>query len=162
MNLKDHLWNMSIALQMAEEAYKEDEVPVGAVIVDKHGKVLSRARNKKEKYNDPCGHAEIIAIREAAHDLSQWRLLDTTLYVTLEPCPMCLSAALQARVKRVVFGAYDPKGGAISLGYLINNDARLNHKIEMVGGVNHYECAQLMSNFFRHKRSRYKHNTKFL
>lgn len=162
MNFKDHLWNMGVALTLAEEAYRDNEVPVGAVIVDAGGKVLAKARNNKEKNNDPCGHAEILAIREASKTLGQWRLLDTTLYVTLEPCPMCLSAALQARVKTVMFGAYDPKGGALSLGYQFNNDARLNHKLGIVGGLMHFECSQLVSNFFRDKRGRYKHKTKFL
>ena len=162
MNLEDHLWNMGLALEMAEEAYRDDEVPVGAVLVDAHGKTISKARNTKEKNNDPCGHAEIIVIREAAHELGQWRLLGTTLYVTLEPCPMCLSAAVQARVDQVIFGAYDPKGGAISLGYTFNNDARLNHKLKVVGGVRHFDCSQLISGFFREKRSRYQHKNKFL
>ncbi|MCO4793070.1 MAG: nucleoside deaminase [Bacteriovoracaceae bacterium] len=162
MKFEDHLWSMGLALEMAEQAYRENEVPVGAVIVDAFGKVISKGRNNKESENDPCGHAEIIAIREAAKKTGEWRLLDSTLYVTLEPCPMCLSAALQARVKTVVFGAYDKKGGALSLGYLFNNDARLNHKLKVIGGVRHFDCGQLISNFFRDKRSGYKHKNKFV
>lgn len=153
--IKEDLQYMKIALQEAKEAAYLDEVPVGAVIVSANNEILSIARNNKEANNDPCGHAEIIAIREAAKKIKSWRLLDSTLYVSLEPCPMCLAAMVQARIGRLVFGAYDPKGGAISLGYLLFKDKRLNHNFSIVGGALHYESSKLLSDFFRSKRTRY-------
>ena len=149
---RDIEWNMESALLEAELAYKNNEVPVGAVIVDKSGTILSKAHNEKESNFDPCGHAEILALKKAASLNKSWRLKDTILYVTLEPCPMCLSAALQARVGAIVFGAYDLKGGAISLGYNLYKDERLNHNCPIVGGVLHYKCSNILSNFFREKR----------
>lgn len=152
INFQNAEWNMESALLQAEEAYKKDEVPIGATIVDKAGKVLSAAHNIKESNFDPCGHAEILALREASEKIKNWRLSGATLYVTLEPCPMCLSAALHARVSRIIFGAYDLKGGAISLGYNMYKDKRLNHNCEIIGGVQHYKCSSLLSTFFREKR----------
>lgn len=151
-NFRDIEWHMSSALIEAETAYKNDEVPIGALIVNESGTIISKAHNIKEKNNDPCGHAEILAIREAAKNLKAWRLKGCTLFVTLEPCPMCLSAAVQARLDRVIFGAYDPKGGAISLGYNLYRDQRLNHNFDVIGGVLHYKCSNLLSTFFREKR----------
>lgn len=149
---RDIEWNMESALLEAELAYKIDEVPVGAVVVDKTGTILGKAHNEKESNFDPCGHAEIIALKKAASLTKNWRLQGATLYVTLEPCPMCLSAALHARVSRIVFGAYDLKGGAISLGYDLYKDTRLNHNCTIVGGVLHYKCSNILSSFFREKR----------
>jgi tRNA(adenine34) deaminase len=154
----DHIWLMNEALLEADRAYREDEVPIGAVIVDPHGAVLARAHNKKEKNNNPCGHAEILAITEAAKKISNWRLINCSIYVTLEPCPMCLAALVQARIGTLYFGAYDPKGGALSLNYNFNNDKKLNHSFPVVGGLLHYECSQLLSNFFREKRGLYNKN----
>jgi len=151
--MHDHLWNMSLALDLAEKAYKQGEVPVGAIIVDGMGKKIAEAHNLKEQNHDPCGHAELIAIREAAKKQKAWRLTDCTVYVTLEPCPMCLSAMVQARVKSCVFGAYDHKGGALTLGYHNYKDSRLNHRFDVMGGVKHFECSKILSDFFRERRS---------
>lgn len=152
----DHIWLMEEALIEAEKAYREDEVPIGAIIVDAKGSILARAHNNKEQNHNPCGHAELLAISKAAKKIENWRLLDCSLYVTLEPCPMCLAAIMQARLKKLYFGAYDPKGGALSLQYNLHNDQRLNHQIEVVGGINHYSTSQILSRFFREKRSGYK------
>lgn len=142
---------MGQALVEAESAYHQDEVPVGCVIVSKHGEVLARTYNLKEQKNDPCAHAEILAIQKAGEKMG-WRLLDCSLIVTLEPCPMCLSAILQARVGSLYFGAYDRKGGALSLGYNFPQDARLNHTFPVMGGVKHFECSKILSSYFRAKR----------
>lgn len=151
-NFRSLEWHMESALLEAEAAYKLDEVPIGALVVDANGSIISKAHNIKESTSDPCGHAEILALQEAAKNLKNWRLKGCTLYVTLEPCPMCLSAALHARVERIIFGAYDAKGGAISLGYNLFKDKRVNHNCDVVGGVMHYKCSNLLSNFFREKR----------
>lgn len=155
-DFRDIIWNMGLALEQADEAYSKGEVPVGALCVSEDGKVLAKAHNLKESTPDPCGHAEILALIEAAKNLGEWRLLNSTLYVTLEPCPMCLDAMRQARIKNLVFGAYDAKGGAISLGYNFHQDSRLNHRFNVLGGVKHYQCSKLLSSFFKQKRSLYK------
>lgn len=155
-NLQDYLWFMGLALEQAELAYKEQEVPVGAILVSPNGDILSRQFNLKESQFNPVAHAEVLAIIEGSKKLQNWRLSECTLYVTLEPCPMCLAALVQARVKCCVFGAYDLKGGALSLGYKMNADKRLNHQFSSVGGIKHYECSKLMSQFFRERRSGYK------
>lgn len=159
--MRNDQWHMQTALIQAQKAYSLDEVPVGAVLVDESGKVIAEAYNLKEKNCDPCGHAEIICIRQAAEKLKAWRLENCTLYVTLEPCPMCLGAMVHARIKRLVFGAYDAKGGAISLGYRLFQDERLNHRFEVMGGVEHYPCSQLLSQYFREKRANYRQINKF-
>ena len=149
-------WFMDIALKNAEKAYSKGEVPVGAVVVCPEGKVISESFNLKESNLDPLGHAEVIAIRAAAQKTGSWRLNDCTLYVTLEPCLMCLASITHSRIKRLVFGAYDPKGGAFSLGYYFNKDKRLNHRFSAVGGLRHYKCSKLLSNFFKERRKGYK------
>lgn len=154
--IQDHEWHMQSALREARKAYKVDEVPIGAVIVDSLGNVLSSHHNIKESTSNPIGHAEILCIQEACQKMNNWRLQDCTLYVTLEPCPMCLSALQQTRIKSVVFGAYDGKGGSLSLGYNLHNDKRLNHQFEVVGGVSHYDCSQILSQFFKEKRNYYQ------
>lgn len=154
--IQDHLWFMNIALEEAELAYKAHEVPVGAVIVSPDGQVVAKSFNLKETVFNPTGHAEILCIQEAGKKLQNWRLSDCTLYVTLEPCPMCLSAMVQSRVKQCVFGAYDSKGGALSLGYHMHQDKRLNHQFAMLGGIRHFECSRLLSQFFKERRSTYK------
>ena len=151
-NFKDYEWLMSIALEEAYKGYGIDEVPIGAVVVDSSGNILSQSHNLKESVNDPCGHAEILAIKEACVKKGDWRLSDCTIFVTLEPCPMCLNSLVQTRIKRLVFGAYDPKGGALSLNYNFYKDKRLNHNFEVVGGVKHYDSSQILSKFFREKR----------
>jgi len=158
VNFSDHLWHMAIALESAEQAYKNFEVPVGAILVGADGKEIVRSSNLKEMANDPCGHAEILVIRQAANLLNNWRLIGTTLYVTLEPCPMCLAAMVQARISQLVFGAYDLKGGALSLGHNLHNDKRLNHQFNVIGGIRHYECSRILSTFFRENRERHKKN----
>lgn len=146
---------MGMALEEADRAYKMDEVPIGALIVGPQGEVLSKECNFKEQNNDPCGHAEILAIRAATKKLGDWRLLNCTLYVTLEPCPMCLAAMVQARISRLVFAAYDSKGGALSLNYNLHKDQRLNHSFKVTGGIRHFECSALISSFFKEKRGKY-------
>jgi tRNA(adenine34) deaminase len=116
--LTDHLWFMSMALEQAEIAYKMQEVPVGCVLVSPAGDVLSRSHNLKEKEFNPTGHAEMLALVEGAKKLQNWRLSDCVLYVTLEPCPMCLTAMVQSRLKQCVFGAYDSKGGALGTDFI--------------------------------------------
>jgi len=154
-NVTDQLWLMDEALKEAEKAYREDEVPIGAIIVDEKGNVLARAHNQKEKVHNACGHAEILAIMEASKKLSNWRLTNCALYVTLEPCPMCLSAMVQARIGKLFFGAYDPKGGALSLNYNFYKDRKLNHSFPVLGGLRHFECSKILSTFFKEKRTNY-------
>lgn len=156
LKITDHLWYMSMALEQAEIAYKAQEVPVGAILVSPQGEILAKTHNLKETHHNPTAHAEILAVIEAAKKLHNWRLSDCTLYVTLEPCPMCLMALLQARVRQCVFGAYDPKGGALSLGYNFHQDKRLNHQFSVIGGVKHFEASRLLSEFFKDRRGVYK------
>jgi tRNA(adenine34) deaminase len=157
----DILWNMCLAIEQADLAYSKGEVPVGAICVAEDGKTLSVAHNLKESTPNPCGHAEILALTNAAKSLGEWRLLNATLYVTLEPCPMCLDAARQARIKNVIFGAYDKKGGAISLGYNFHKDTRLNHHFNIMGGIFHYKCSSILSTFFKQRRNSYKNANTF-
>ena len=147
---------MRQALREAQAALDEDEVPIGAVIVyeDPSGdrRVIAAAHNQREQLHDPTAHAEMIAITQAAQALSNWRLERCTLYVTLEPCPMCAGAIVLARMPRVVFGATDPKAGAVATLYHILDDARLNHRAEVVPGVLAQDCGELLSRFFQQKR----------
>lgn len=142
---------MALALREAIAAAEEDEVPVGAVVVVEE-RVVGRAHNQREKLNDPTAHAEMIAITQASNALESWRLAGATLYVTLEPCAMCAGALVLARVDRLVFGAPDPKAGACGSLFDIVRDPRLNHRLEVVGGVLEAECAELLKSFFRGKR----------
>ena len=141
---------MSEALKEARKAFEEDEVPVGAVIVH-DGKVIARAHNQIKLLKDPTAHAEMIAITQAAAHLGSERLINTTMYVTIEPCAMCGGALVLARVKRLVFGASDPKTGAFGSALDINRK-RLNHKIALTKGVSEDDCASLLKEFFRKKR----------
>jgi tRNA(adenine34) deaminase len=154
-NINDHLWLMDEALKEAEKAYREDEVPIGAVVVDAGGAIISRSHNHKEKAHNPCGHAEILAITEACKKIGNWRLVNCSIYVTLEPCPMCLSALVQTRIGHLYFGAYDAKGGALSLNYNFYKDQKLNHSFPVLGGLRHFECSRLLSTFFKEKRIGY-------
>jgi tRNA(adenine34) deaminase len=147
---------MSVAQDEAEIAFTKEEVPIGCVITNEFGDIIGRGHNLKETEHNACHHAEILAIAEASKKNEAWRLTDCSLFVTLEPCPMCLSAISQARIKNVYFGAYDAKGGAISLGLGLHNDPRLNHKLNVFGGYKHIECAKTLSNFFKAKRKKYK------
>ena len=142
---------MRLALDEARVAASEDEVPVGAIVVAS-GRVVASAHNQREQLADPTAHAEMIAITQAAAALNSWRLQGCTLYVTLEPCPMCAGAILQARVPVVVWGAADPKAGAVETLYRLFDDQRLNHRVEHTGHVMADECGRILSDFFRSKR----------
>ena len=155
-SVSDHLWFMSMALEQAELAYKAQEVPVGAVLVSPNGDVLSKQFNLKETHFNPTAHAEILVLEEGARKIQNWRLSDCVLYVTLEPCHMCLTAMVQSRVRQCVFGAYDSKGGALSLGYHLHQDKRLNHQFSVIGGIKHFECSRLLSQFFKERRTSYR------
>ena len=139
------------AIAQAEAAAALDEVPVGVVIV-RERMVLAAAHNERERLRDPTAHAEMIAITQAATALGSWRLDDCTLYVTLEPCPMCAGAIQQARLKQVVYGAEDPKAGAVRSLYQLLDDPRLNHQVEVLGGVLAEECGKLLTDFFTRQR----------
>ena len=143
---------MSICLEEAELAFNADEVPVGACLVDQEGKILAQSHNKKEQLKSTIWHAEIVVMNEVMTKRGEWRLSDCTLLTTLEPCLMCLGGMVNARIGSLIFGAYDPKGGAISLGYNFNQDKRLNHRFPVMGGIKHYECSKLLSNYFKQKR----------
>ncbi len=143
---------MKMAFSEAQKAEAIQEVPVGALIVDENGNIIGQSHNQKEREHNPCAHAEILAIQQATKEIKNWRLSRCTLYVTLEPCPMCLAAMVQGRIDRLVFGAYDFKGGAISLGYNLHNDSRLNHQFEICGGVMMSENSKLLSEFFKKRR----------
>ncbi len=143
---QDEEW-MRAAIAEAKLAEGKGEVPVGAVIVHE-GDIIGRGHNLRELSQDPTTHAEMIAIRQAAQALGSWRLIDTALYVTLEPCPMCAGALVNARVPRVVWGCNDPKAGATETLYTIGSDPRLNHRFECVPGVLREECSELLTRFF--------------
>ena len=143
---------IGFALDQARLAAAEGEVPVGAIIVA-NGKVVARAHNQPIALNDPTAHAEILALRAAAKLLASYRLTGTSLYVTLEPCLMCVGAIVHARVARVVYGARDPKAGAFGSVFDLGRDGRLNHQLEVYGGVRAGECSSLLSDFFRARRS---------
>ncbi len=143
---------MRLALEEAEAALAEDEVPVGAVIVHQR-RVIARAHNQRRQLRDPTAHAEMIAITQAAQSRQSWRLDDCTLYVTLEPCPMCAGAVVQARLPAVVYGAADPKGGAVHTLYNLLDDPRLNHRCLVLAGVLAEPCGEILSRFFEHQRS---------
>jgi tRNA(adenine34) deaminase len=146
-----HDYFMRRALAEAEQALAEEEVPIGAVIV--HGdRVIASAHNQREQLKDPTAHAEMIAITQAAGALGDWRLADCTLYVTLEPCPMCAGAIVQARIPVVVYGATDPKAGAVHTLYQLLADPRLNHRAQTVPGVLGDECGGLLTRFFQAQR----------
>jgi tRNA(adenine34) deaminase len=140
-----------MALAEAEAALAENEVPIGAVIV-RGERVIGSAHNQREQLRDPTAHAEMIAITQAAQALSSWRLEGCTLYVTLEPCPMCAGAIVQARLPLVVYGATDPKAGAVQTLYQMLSDRRLNHQAQIVGGVLGQRCGELLSQFFAEQR----------
>jgi tRNA(adenine34) deaminase len=147
----DRRW-MQEALRLAEAALGHDEVPVGCVIVH-DGRAVGRAHNQRETLRDPTAHAEMIAITQAAEALDAWRLSGCTLYVTLEPCTMCTGAMILARVDRLVYGASDPKGGAVRSVFRLLDEPRLNHRIPVTAGVMAEECGAILSEFFRAKRA---------
>jgi tRNA(adenine34) deaminase len=143
---------MRMALQEAEAAFAENEVPVGAVIVHQ-GHLIAAAHNQREQLHDPTAHAEMIAITQAAEAIGSWRLDDCALYVTLEPCPMCAGAILQARIPLVIYGALDPKAGAVDTLYQLLRDPRLNHRCQTVAQVLAAECGGILTRFFQQQRA---------
>ena len=144
-------WFMRLALREAERASEHDDVPIGAVVV-REGEVIGAGRNERELRNDPTAHAEILALRGAAAHVGSWRVLDSVLYVTLEPCAMCAGAIVLARVPRVVYGTVDPKAGAAGSVLDVLAEPRLNHRPEVAGGLLADECAELLLAFFRGRR----------
>jgi len=143
---------MQQAIAIAQEVKSSGDVPVGALIVNEAGEILSFGKNEREKDNDPTAHAEILAIRRAGEKIDSWRLDDLTLIVTLEPCVMCAGAILQSRLKRLVFGAFDQKAGAVGSSLDVIRDVRALSKVEVVSGVLEKECAKLLTDFFATKR----------
>ncbi len=143
---------MKIAIEQAEIAEENGDVPIGAVIVYKD-QIIGKAYNQREQLKDPTAHAEIIALTQAASYLESWRLNGCTIYVTLEPCPMCAGALVLARIDRLVYGCDDPKTGAVKSLYNIVQDERLNHQLEVIGGVLANECSQQLQEFFKKRRS---------
>lgn len=143
---------MEEALKEAQKAYNIDEVPIGAVVV-KDGEIIGRGHNLRESQKDPTLHAEMIAIREAAAKIKGWRLTNCDIYVTIEPCPMCAGAMIQARIDRVIFGARDPKAGCAGSLYNLLEDSRFNHRVEVVEGIMEEQCRDIIKTFFRNKRS---------
>jgi tRNA(adenine34) deaminase len=152
MEMQTHEPYMRMALEEARKAGELDEVPVGAVLVSACGEILATAHNRTIAEQDPTAHAEILALRIAAGKLRNYRLLNTTLYVSIEPCVMCAGALVHARVERLVFGAPDPKWGAAGSLFNAVADQRMNHRIEVISGMCATECRELMQAFFRSKR----------
>ena len=151
MNRSDEKF-MHLALVEAEKAGQMGEVPIGAILVSEDGRVLSSTHNRTIDLADPTAHAEILALREAALKINNYRLLNTTLYVTVEPCIMCMGAIVHARISKLVFGTGDPKWGAAGSLYNFAEDDRLNHRVAITNGVCQHECRRLMQKFFRGKR----------
>jgi len=152
MNDNSDITYMQAALAEAERARAKGEVPIGAVIVH-GGKIVGRGHNLRETSNDPTTHAEMVAIRQAAEAIGHWRLLDTTLYVTLEPCVMCMGAIILARIPRLVYACRDPRAGAVGSIYDFSEDQRFNHKVEVTSGVLGEACSDMLSAFFRELRA---------
>ena len=139
---------MRVALEQAASAQARGDVPIGAVVLDADGSVLAAAGNEREQAQDPTAHAEILALRSAARAVGSWRLTGCTLVVTLEPCTMCAGALVLARVERLVFGAYDPKAGAVASLFDVVRDSRLNHRVDVRGGILETDCGALLTDFF--------------
>jgi len=149
----DDEYFMRLALREAQRAREHGDVPIGALVVRDDGEVIAAVHNERERRQDPTAHAEILALREAAQALGSWRVLETTLYVTLEPCAMCAGAIVLARVPRVIYGASDPKAGAAGSVLDVLAEPRLNHRPEVRGGVLREECGELLSAFFASRRA---------
>ena len=148
----DYMW-MGYCLELARMAAKEGEVPVGAIVVQDN-EIVGSGFNQRETTGDPTAHAEVLAIRQAAEKLGNWRVLNSTLYVTLEPCAMCAGALVNARVTRLVYGCTDPKAGAVDSLYALPTDTRLNHRLNVESGVQSRACADVLTTFFRARRKR--------
>jgi len=148
----DYKFIMQAALSLAKVAADKGDVPVGAIVVNAAGEILGTGQNLREQSNDPTAHAEIIAIRQAAEKIGSWRLDDLTLVVTLEPCAMCAGAILQSRIKRLVFGAWDEKAGAVGSVMDVIRDPRALTKVEVISGIMEKECSEVLSEFFNTKR----------
>jgi tRNA(adenine34) deaminase len=144
---------MDLALSEAKKAGQKKEVPIGAVLIAENDELLAAEHNQTITLNDPTAHAEMLALRSAAKKVGNYRLLNTTLYVTVEPCPMCMGAIMHARISRVVFGTRDPKWGAAGSLYNLAEDHRFNHQPEIIEGICQSECKKLMQDFFREKRT---------
>jgi len=143
---------MQAALSLAKVAADKGDVPIGAIVVNEAGEILGTGQNLREQSNDPTAHAEVIAIRQAAEKISSWRLDDLTIVVTLEPCAMCAGAIAQSRIKRLVFGAWDEKAGAVGSVMDVIRDPRALTKVEVIAGIMEKECSEVLSNFFNAKR----------
>lgn len=144
---------MQTALQAAVEAENSGEIPIGACLIDKNGELLATAGNRTITDNDPTAHAEILILREAAKKIGNYRLTDATVYTTIEPCAMCAGALVNARIKRLVFGAHDIRFGAVESVFRLCDSSSLNHRIEIISGVLAVDCKKLMQDFFRRKRN---------
>ena len=144
---------MDAALEEAQQAYSLGEVPVGAVLVQ-NDTIIARGHNQREWQQDPTAHAEVLVIQRAAEQLQSWRLIDTTLYVTLEPCLMCAGAIIQARIPRLVFGTLDPKAGVCSSLFTVHHDPRLNHQVNMTHGIQEESCQNILKQFFHQIRQK--------
>ncbi len=144
---------MKVALEEAQQAFSLGEVPVGAILVHE-GTIIARGHNQREWQQDPTAHAEMLVIQRAAEQLQSWRILDTTLYITLEPCLMCAGAMLQARIPRLVFGTLDPKAGACGSLFTVHQDSRLNHQIDIRHGIQEESCRNILKEFFQQLRQK--------
>ena len=153
MILEKDEYFMNAALEAAKKAWENGEVPIGAVLV-KNNKIISTGQNSPITSNDPTAHAEIIALREGGKKLKNYRLIDTTLYVTIEPCTMCMGAIIHARVKKLVFGTFDPRAGAAGSLFDFTIGNKFNHNVEVKSGILESECRELIQDFFREKRSK--------
>jgi tRNA(adenine34) deaminase len=144
---------MREAIGLARQAQSIGEIPIGCVVVyEPTGQIVGNGYNRRESDHDPTAHAEILALRQAGHALGRWRLLDCAMYVTLEPCPMCAGALVNARIPRLVYGCDDPKAGAVKTLFQLCEDSRLNHRVEVQSGVLSTECAEILQEFFRTQR----------
>lgn len=152
MNLTEDTTYMQAAIAEAQRARDKGEVPIGAVIVHE-GQIIGRGHNLRETSNDPTSHAEMVAIRQAAEAIGHWRLLETTLYVTLEPCVMCMGAIILARIPRLVYACRDPRAGAVGSIYDFSSDERFNHQVDVVEGVLGEQCSTMLSDFFQELRA---------
>jgi len=143
---------MQEAINEAKNGWIEGEVPVGALLIDNSDRILAKNHNRCISLNDPTAHAEILVIRQAATSIKNYRLNGLTMFVTIEPCPMCMGAIINARLEMLVFGAFDPRAGAAGSVYNLTNDKRLNHQVKVVSGVMENECKGLLQDFFRRRR----------